>query len=356
MTGNTRRSLGRLTAVLGALAVVGAACGGASTSGPEAEVLVRVVDGDTESAALATQATDEADTTTDGDPTTDADDTGDTTEGGGADEPPTVAEGSIELPSAADNLAIALPVLEELNSTNDEEPVTSPDVNPITFGEINSGDIESVFAADYWTFSGTEGQILTVEVLSIGTAAGDCRQDLDLYLADSRANRWDLGWIGNGGCEGHGPFLLPTTGDYELQFVGGDGGTIESTSGPYQFVPRILTERDESSLTFDTVQGGEISEVFGSDVWTFDATAGQVLAVEILTIGQADSCRQDLDLFIVDPLGQRFDVGWIGNGGCRAQGPFVLDETGTYALEFAGGDGGTIESTTGIYQFRASLT
>ncbi len=354
MTRSTRQPIARLVAVLATVALVGAACGSASTSGPEAEVAVRVVDGETATAA-ATDAfadTDQGatDDTTGAAADTPVDDGGSTDETA-ADQTPTVAEGSIPLPSAADNIAIALPVLDELNQTNDEEPVTSPDVEPLVFGEINGGGIESVFGADYWTFSATEGQILTVEVLSIGAI---CRQDIDLYLADSQANRWDLGWIGNGGCGGHGPFILPTTGDYELQFVGGDGGVIEATTGEYQFIPRILTERDTNPVTFDEVQGGEISEIFGSDVWTFDATAGQVLAIEILAIGQ--SCRQDLDLFIIDPLGQREDVGWVGNGGCRAQGPFVLAESGTYALEFAGGEGGVIESTTGIYQFRASLT
>lgn len=356
MTGDRRRPRPGLVIALVAIATVGAACGSASTSGPEAEVSVSVVDGDTATAAtLATQTADD-ETTTGDDPTSPADGAaagGDATDGG-ADEPPTVAEGSLDSPSASDNLGIALPLLTPLNESNEEEPILPPDVSAIAFGEINDGDIEAAFAADYWTFSATEGQILTVEVLSIGDDPTDCRQDLTLFLADSQANRWNLGWIGNNACEGHGPFLLPTTGDYELQFVGGDGGIIEPTTGPYRFIPRILTQRTTAPLQFGTLLDGEISEIFGSEVWTFDATAGQILTVEVTAIGET-GCSQDLEMFVIDPLGQRNDAEWIGNNRCEAHGPYQLTETGTYALEFAGGDGGIIQPAIGIYQFQATL-
>ena len=48
---------------------------------------------------------------------------------------------------------------------------------------------------------------------------------------------------------------------------------------------------------------------------------------------------------------ERFDLGWIGNSGCKCQGPYRLEESGDYALEFVGGDGGIIEATTGLYRF-----
>ncbi|MEL7156379.1 MAG: PPC domain-containing protein [Actinomycetota bacterium] len=330
-THRNRRPAARACLVAAAMALTAAACG-SSTSGPQAAVEVRVVDpGATDGGA--TDANPIADTSTDSgngqtDQETPTDDGGSTT--------------AFQTPDAGAET-------EDLKSAREELSLT-PDEAPAVFDQVNEGSIDSLFGADRWTFSAEEGQLLTVNVLDIGT---DCRQDVDLYLVDPLGERFDLGWIGNSGCEGQGPYRLENTGDHALEFVGGDGSIIEATTGIYRFVPSFLTERDEQPISFGVPNDGEITQLFGTDLWTFEASAGQLLTVDILSIGS--DCRQDLDMYLVDPFGERTDLGWVGNGGCSGEGPWELTLDGTYALEFTGGDGGIIPSYTGAYRFIPAL-
>lgn len=322
-TGSNRRlRTGRVVVAATAMALVAGACGTASTSGQQASVEVRVIDA----------GTPDPDSISDGGTATDSDQTDqDASDDDGSTTP-------FQTPDAGAET-------EDLKSAN-EELSLAPDEAPAVFDQVNEGEIETLFGADRWTFTAEEGQLLTINVLDIGS---DCRQDIDLYMVDPLGERFDLGWIGNGGCEGQGPYRLEESGDYALEFVGGDGGIIEATTGIYRFVPSFLTERDEQPVTFGVPNEGEISQLFGTDRWTFDATAGQLLTIDILSIGT--DCRQDLDLYLVDPFGERTDLGWIGNGGCRGKGPWELTLDGSYALEFTGGDGGIIPSYTGPYRF-----
>jgi|GEM_PF-5512890 len=139
------------------------------------------------------------------------------------------------------------------------------------------------------------------------------------------------------------------SGEYELVFAGGHGGVISRTTGDYSFIPSFLTEFDRAAPLFGQVNEGEIVQLLGSDAWTFEAVEDQMLTVEVISIG--DDCRQDLDMVLVDPRGDRFQLDWIGNGGCNGHGPFELEMSGEYELVFAGGHGGVIDETTGGYSF-----
>ncbi len=175
-----------------------------------------------------------------------------------------------------------------------------------------------------------------------------------MTIEDPFGERENLGWIGNGGCQGQGPFEIDQSGSYVLEFSGGNGGVIKNDTGSYRFVPRFLTERDEQAASFGTPLTGEISNLFGIDRWTFDAKDGDLLTVDVLTIDH--DCRQDLTMTIEDPFGERESLGWIGNGGCDGHGPFELDRDGTYVLEFSGGNGGVIKDETGSYSFTLALS
>jgi hypothetical protein len=145
--------------------------------------------------------------------------------------------------------------------------------------------------------------------------------------------------------------LLDETGTWVLEFMGGDGSVISDTTGGYRFVPTFLTEFDEAPALLDEENDGAISELFGVDQWTFEAAAGDQLSIEVLQIGDADGCQQDLTMSLIDPFEERIELDWVGNGGCKLHGPFTLERDGTYAIEFSGGDAAVIDDPTGPYQF-----
>ena len=239
---------------------------------------------------------------------------------------------------------LAAVTIDDLSPADD--PVGGADEQAMAFDQPNQGDIESPFGADRWTFDGSDGQLLGIEVLDIGS---DCNQDLTLNLESPSGKRGEVTWVGNGGCEAHGPLLLDETGPWALEFVGGDGAVISDTTGGYRFVPVWLTEFDSAPAVFDQPNDGGISQVFGVDQWTFEGTAGEQISIEVLSIG--DDCNQDLTLALIDPFEERTELTWVGNGGCEVHGPFQLERDGTYAIEFSGGDGAVIQDTTGAYQF-----
>ncbi|MEM8925919.1 MAG: hypothetical protein AAGD35_20635 [Actinomycetota bacterium] len=321
-------------AVVSTAALLIGGCGQQAGSGPRAEVEVRALDeadtGDQSGAVLVTQDTD--------DPGSDSDTSAD------GDAAPTDAS---DVPAFGDLL-----MTEPLEDAGEVESLNPEEIS-LQFDTTQNGEIDQLFGADRWNFTGTAGQALTVQVESMG-GPGECRQDLDLYLVAPDGSIYDLGWIGNSGCRAYGPWALPLDGDYGLQFVGGDGGIIQPNLAPYSFTAFILTDVEQAPLMPGVQTVGGIDQVFGVDRWTFEADAGQRLAIDVSAIG--DDCRQDLRMFLIDPAGQRTEVAWIGNSGCRGYGPLELTETGAHALEFVGGHGGIISPATGSYTFTAALS
>lgn len=228
------------------------------------------------------------------------------------------------------------------------------DTAPLVMGERTEGNIEQLFGADRWTFDATEGQLLTVDLHSVESGGDGCWQDLFLYLIVPSGDRFELDWVGNNGCKGHGPYELEETGEYMIEFAGGSGSSHEPT-GSYSFTPSFLTELDSYPAAFGSRNDGEISQLFGTDRWTFDGKAGQLLTVDLESVeGDGSGCWQDLTLYLVVPSGDKLEVGWVGNNGCKGHGPFELDEDGAYALEFAGGSGAS-HVPAGTYRFTPSL-
>jgi phosphoribosyl-AMP cyclohydrolase len=229
--------------------------------------------------------------------------------------------------------------------------LTEHDVAPLVFGEPNEGKISELFGVDRWTFDAEAGAQLTINVLSIDH---DCNQDLALILEDPFGVREPLSWVGNGGCHAHGPIELGPAGAYVLEFAGGAGDIIKHQIGGYRFVPGFVTERDEEAVVLDQPLKGEISQLFGADRWTIDASKGDSLTIEVINIG--DDCRQDVALILEDPFGVREPLSWVGNNRCKVHGPYVLERDGTHVIEFVGGKGDIIDDTTGPYTFLVSLS
>ncbi len=250
----------------------------------------------------------------------------------------------------SDAKQVAAQTIDDLNEIEPAANADSADTAAVVFGEPNDGEIDGPFGLDRWTFEGAPDVMIAIDVTSIDH---ECRQDLTMVLEAPSGARGEVGWIGNGGCRAYGPFTLEESGTYVIEFLGGDGAIIDETAGAYRFVPYVLTERDVAPVVFDQPIDGEISELLGVDRWTFEATAQQLLVIDVLDID--NDCRQDLTLTIEDPFVEREEIAWVGNGGCRAYGPIEIERDGVYAIEFHGGDGGVIDEPTGTYRFMASL-
>ena len=254
--------------------------------------------------------------------------------------------GEIVDDGSSDAKQLAAQTILDLQQVDPAPNVDAADVDQLVFAQPNDGEIETAFGVDRWTFEAEAGVLMAVDVLAIDH---DCRQDLRMVLEAPSGARGEVSWIGNGGCSAHGPVLLEEAGTHVLEFRGGDGAAIPDTTGAYRFVPLVLTERDVAEAPFDQPVDGEIEEIFGVERWSFAATEGQQLVVDVMAIDH--DCRQDLTMTIEDPLGEREEIAWIGNGGCNAYEPIEIKRDGPHVLEFHGGSGNAIPDVVGAYRF-----
>lgn len=109
------------------------------------------------------------------------------------------------------------------------------------------------------------------------------------------------------------------------------------------------TDVDTAAAVFDKANDGAIEQEGAADHWTFPATAGQLLTLEIISVDH--ECQQDLHLVLQDPSGKRGEIDWVGNYGCHTYGPIVMEQDGQYQIELVGGDGSVISDATGAYRF-----
>ena len=136
--------------------------------------------------------------------------------------------------------------------------------------------------------------------------------------------------------------------------AGGNGSaeipdTISIGDLPTPTITEAPTDVDTAPAVFDKANNGNIEQRGAADRWTFTATAGQLLTIEIVSIDH--ECVQDLYLVMQDPSGKKGEVDWVGNYGCQSYGPLVMEQDGQYTLEFIGGDGSILTDTTGGYNF-----
>ncbi|MCP4223249.1 MAG: hypothetical protein GY773_07920 [Actinomycetia bacterium] len=228
--------------------------------------------------------------------------------------------------------------------------LTEHDVAPLVFDQSNDGEIVEILGVDRWTFDGETGALLTIDVLSIDHG---CNQDLTMTLEDPLGEREEVAWVGNRRCSVHGRIGLGRGGPYVLELFGGSGAVIDDKVGAYRLVPSFLTELDVQVASPEQALEGEISQVLGIDRWTFDAAEGDMLEIDVISIDH--ECRQDLTMTLEDPLGEREELAWVGNNGCRTHGPYELGRGGTYIIEFSGGTGSVIEDNLGAYNFSFTL-
>ncbi|MEM6471605.1 MAG: putative Ig domain-containing protein, partial [Planctomycetota bacterium] len=208
-----------------------------------------------------------------------------------------------------------------------------------SFGVINQGDnvidsIDAAYATDVWTFNGSAGQTVSIDVASDNG-------DLFLTIVDTSA----VGGLGGapplyaGPFTDTGPLSLSSTGAYEISVFSPDAATTG-----YQFT---LDGAALPTIELDTPVLGEIFTAGQADSYKLVGSVGQTLNFDVLTA--------DLFTFsLVSPSGQTLfsdlmaDIGPSGTVG-RDQNEITLPEAGDYTVT-VDSDGGEALST-GPYEF-----
>jgi uncharacterized protein (TIGR03437 family) len=149
-------------------------------------------------------------------------------------------------------------------------------ITAITFGQPLNGNISFVGGVDFYSFSGTAGQVVSVQASKVGGAGTPYFEvyDPSNTRIDARGDRW----TGIARSE----VRLTATGDYVIRVY--DADVNESVS--YQiFVQRLVPPFSTTAISFGQPLNGNISFPGGVDFYTFSGTAGQVVSVQATKLG-----------------------------------------------------------------------
>lgn len=202
-----------------------------------------------------------------------------------------------------------------------------------------AGSIEELFGLDGYTFFGTTGQRVYVEVLDAAGALSGVRWRLvapnGTILLDHPLDP-----------DTPGIRTLAASGTYTI-LVGGDSA---SGTGAYRLRLGSLPAPQEFAVAIgDTIAdgapaagAGKIEEPFGQDVYTFEGVAGQRVMFDVL---DAAAALAEVSWWLVAPGGGIVLTGSLGSSFAF---PYQLRAVGTYTLVI----GGNSNSGTGSYQLR----
>ena len=193
-----------------------------------------------------------------------------------------------------------------LTQTAFEEP--DPIVaTPLTLGAVISETISVADEEDIYTFEGTVGQTLYFDGISTSPT---------IYTSLISPSGQTLYSFQNVGSD-RAPLTLTEAGTYQLE-IDGSG----ATTGDYSF--RLLDGADATKLTLDTETTGTLAESNTTNLYTFDAEAGQRFNLDELS--DPDS---DVSYFIYDSANQSIV-------GTSSDLEFTIDDAGTYLLAARG--------------------
>jgi hypothetical protein len=188
--------------------------------------------------------------------------------------------------------------------------------------EIVDGAIETAGVNDVYTFTGTAGKKVFVDMKSPSTSCSS--------LVWSLTGPGGALFTGIGICSDRGPIAIATTGTYTLTVASQASGT-----GPYKFqwwtiaAPQVFPYTMGTSVgpNSPTTGQGKIETPQAEDDYTFAGTSGQTLFYDALS-GPGDNCNFQRTL--VAPNGTV--VSALDGGVCSNIGPITLPQTGTYKL------------------------
>ena len=204
-----------------------------------------------------------------------------------------------------------------------------------------AGNIEVDFAKDIYTFTVGAGQRIVFEVQDVVptltfVAVRLLAPDKRVIFSDSLSFGSDV-------------YTLPVAGSYAL-VIGDDS---DERTGTYRF--RLSSPPTPQQFTIalgarvsdgvPAAGAGNIEAPFGQDSYTFNATKGQSIVVEVQSLTAA---LNDVPWRLVGPSGNFYFNDPLGSGD---QTPSSLFESGTYTIIV----GGTENPAIGTYSFQIRL-
>jgi YD repeat-containing protein len=176
-----------------------------------------------------------------------------------------------------------------------------------------------------WTFQGTSGQQINVDVNGYSGLSGNST----ILLLDSQGYTYGSIWIGSPDLPGgmSGPFTLNMTGTYTLVLVPSGAATGSATVQVLKVLPPVtgtLTVGGPSVQLTNTASGQQL-------VWTFAGSAGQQI---VLQWNGSSGLSGNSTIVVNDQQGHSYPGTWIGLFGLQGNvlGPMTLRATGTYAV------------------------
>ena len=208
---------------------------------------------------------------------------------------------------------------------------------------VGAGRLATAEESDFYLFTATAGQLIFAEPLAQDEAF---QRSLRWQLLKPNGQTLFSSFFNN--VEGR--IVLPDAGVYRVRVF--TDGTVASRTGAYSFRLLPIPPDQTFPLTIGQVvsegvpaPGAGSLEVAGAeDVYTFDATAGDLVFFESLS--QAATFQQNLRWQLNRPNGLTLFSSFFSN----TQGRTVLPETGKYTLRIF--TSGTDTSWSGNYSFR----
>lgn len=202
---------------------------------------------------------------------------------------------------------------------------TDPAAQPITYGELVTGQIQTA-ETRFFEFPGNSGDLILVDVNAYGLFDWRIFGPEGTQLVDTR-------------IDGHDVVSLPADGDYRLQLMFNGDGEGGSAPFDFQFIVHLVPDPVTTAVLFNSTRNGEISVPGEFDIYTFTGASGQPITLDALS-GSSTVFTWRL----TDPTGQvlhddRFRT--------AVDIPLTLPATGQYQLVVDG-----IYDATGGYGFR----
>jgi hypothetical protein len=206
-------------------------------------------------------------------------------------------------------------------------PEPPPPDGELRYGDTVEGEIDDQNYQDRWVFQGAEGDLATIrmervdgELDSILILLGP--DDTEVYYDDDSGG--DLNALIRG-------FMLPEDGSYTI--VASRLGERSGTSAGGYTLALVEEEPEDTtpngSLQYGGSVSGEITDENYSDYWTFQGSAGDLVAIAM----QADAdASLDSYLRLLGPDGEEIAADDDSGGNLNSLVVAALPETGTYTI------------------------
>jgi IgGFc binding protein/Ca-dependent carbohydrate-binding module xylan-binding/Bacterial Ig-like domain (group 1)/Putative Ig domain/PKD domain len=159
--------------------------------------------------------------------------------------------------------------------------VSEPDVNPIVFGQLSSGAVETPGVEDQWTFTGRGRTDVYLDVITLNTVIGG--DVIFAIVAPDGTTISSRSFTREFGVDQR--VTLPIDGLYKIVVKADYDGAQLPT---YSFQLWEVPPDDVQSIDYRLPVSGAIEVPGAKDRWTFTATAGQNVFIDFLEVTGGD--------------------------------------------------------------------